>query len=300
MYASAPLTEIRVASPGLLTTVQDLGRPGYAHLGISASGAADALSLRVGNLLVGNAEGAAALEMTLLGGTFEFSRAATVALTGAEFAAGCPWWTAFEVPAGCALRIGPTRAGARCYLSVRGGLDIPLVLGSASTHVLTGLGGFQGRALRKGDVLRVGNVILRPPRRGSVLFEIPRDVLRVTDGPQRGWFGAGLGGAVYRVAEESNRMGLRLTGPPLECSRQLLTEGVSLGAIQVPPGGQPILTFVEHQTTGGYPKIANVITADLPAAGQLRPRDELRFERIEIPRALELLREQEAKICSLI
>ena len=117
----SPSTEIRVVSPGFQTTVQDLGRPGYAHLGISASGAADPLSLRVGNLLVGNPENAAALEMTLVGGAFEFSASAWVALTGSEFTADVPWWAAFEVAAGCTLRIGPTRSGARCYLAVRGG-----------------------------------------------------------------------------------------------------------------------------------------------------------------------------------
>jgi antagonist of KipI len=294
------MTEIRVLSPGFLTTCQDLGRYGYAHLGISASGAADSLSLRVGNLLVGNAEGAAALEMTLVGGTFEFSAATTVALTGSEFAAEVPWFYAFDVKAGYVLRIGPTRAGARCYLCVRGAISVPPVLGSASTHLLTGMGGFAGRGLRKGDVLQVGDAATRPARHGAFPVEIRRDVIRVTDGPQRDWFAGTIDGAIYRVTEDSNRMGLRLAGPKLDYSGELLTEGVSLGAIQVPPEGQPIITFVEHQTTGGYPKIANVIDADLPAVGQLRPRDELRIERVSISRALELLREQEARICSLI
>jgi len=300
MSVLSPSPEIRVVSPGFLTTVQDLGRPGYAHLGISRSGAADSLSLRVGNLLVGNPGNAGALEITLVGGAFEFSAAAVVALTGSEFTAEVPWWSAFEVTAGCTLRIGPTRSGARCYLSVRGGIAVPPVLGSASTHLLTGLGGVEGRALRKGDVLPVGDKIAGPVRRGAFPFAIGRDVVRVTDGPQRAWFAAGIDGLDYRVAEDSNRMGLRLLGPKLECTRELLTEGVSLGAIQVPPEGQPIILFVEHQTTGGYPKIANVISADLPAVGQLRPRDEVRFECVSIDRALELLREQEERICSVI
>jgi biotin-dependent carboxylase-like uncharacterized protein len=293
------MTEIRVASPGLLTTCQDLGRYGYAHLGISASGAADSFSLRAGNLLVGNAEGAAALEMTLLGGTFEFSAAATVVLTGSEFVADIPWFSAIELAAGTVLRIGPTRSGARCYLCVRGGISVPRWLGSASTHVLTGMGGVAGRGLKKGDVLQVGDAAVRPARRGIFPMEIRRGLVRVTDGPQRSWFRDGLDGAVYGVAEDSNRMGLRLLGPKLEASRQLLSEGVSLGAIQVPPEGQPIITFVEHQTTGGYPKVANVISADLPAVGQLRPRDEFRFEWVSMARALELLKEQEARLCSL-
>jgi antagonist of KipI len=287
---------MRVLSPGLLTTVQDLGRYGYAHLGVSASGVADALSLRAGNLLVGNAENAAALEMTLLGGAFEFSANTTVALTGSEFDGGAPWWSAFEVKAGEALRLGPTRAGARCYLCVRGGISVPMVLGSASTHLLTGMGGFEGRALRKGDVLAIGSDTTGPPRRGALRFQIRRDVLRVTDGPQRDWFAQGLDGLVYKVGEESDRMGLRLQGPKIDCARELVTEGVSLGAIQVPRGGEPIILFVEHQTTGGYPKIANVISADLSAVGQLRPRDEVRFERVSLDEAWRLLREQEESL----
>ena len=288
------MTEIRVVSPGMLTTVQDLGRPRYAHLGISASGAADSLSLRLGNLLVGNSPGAAALEMTLLGGTFSFSSPTVVALTGSVFAGDAAWFRAFEVTE---LRLGPTTSGARSYLCVRGGIDVPLVLGSASTHLMTGVG---GRALRKGDVLRIGDALGGPPRSGPLVIDTRRDTIRVTDGPQRAWFRTGIDFGVYRVSEESNRMGLRLSGPSLECSQTLLTEGVALGAIQVPAGGQPIITFVEHQTTGGYPKIANVISADLPAVGQLRPRDEIRFECVSMARALELLREQEAWICRSI
>src|SRR5438045_887322 len=156
------MIEIRVLSPGFLTTCQDLGRYGFAHLGISASGAADALSLRWGNRLVGNPEGAAALEMTLVGGAFEFQSAATIALTGSEFAADVPWCEAFDMKAGETLRVGPTRAGARCYLCVRGGFSVPPVLGSSSTHVLTGMGGCGGRGLKKGDVLQVGDSAARP------------------------------------------------------------------------------------------------------------------------------------------
>lgn len=287
------MTEIQVMSPGMLTTVQDLGRPGYAHLGISASGAADSLALRLGNVLVGNSPVAAALEMTLLGGAFSFSAPTLVALTGSVFAGDAAWFRAFEATE---LRLGPTTSGARCYLCVRGGIDVPRVLGSASTHLMTGVG---GRALQKGDVLRIGHEITGTPLSGAVVPDTRRDTIRVTDGPQRAWFSGSIEGAEYKVAEESNRMGLRLSGPPLECSRSLLTEGVSLGAIQVPAGGQPIITFVEHQTTGGYPKIANVISADFPAVGQLRPRDAVRFEVVPMAHAVELLREQEAWICSL-
>jgi antagonist of KipI len=292
---------IRVISPGFQTTVQDLGRYGYAHLGVSASGAADALSLRAANLLVGNRPGAAALEMTLVGGAFEFQQDAVAALAGSEFSPEYPLYTPLRVRAGDVLRCGPTKSGARCYLAVRGGIDVPLVMGSASTHLMTALGGYEGRALKKGDVLRIGNAAVRLPARRGVIAPAMPDALRVTDGPQAGWFGGGFYRAEYEVTEESNRMGLRLRGPALERHEgQMLTEGVSLGAVQVPPEGQPIVLFVEHQTTGGYPKIANVISADLRAAGQLRPRDRVRFERVSMERALDLLREQEAWLRSIV
>jgi biotin-dependent carboxylase-like uncharacterized protein len=287
-----------VISPGLLTTVQDLGRPGYAHLGISASGAADALSLRAGNLLVGNAEGAAALEMTLAGGTFEFESAGVVALTGADFEAGIPLWSAVEVKAGEAVRCTQARSGARCYLCVRGGIDVPLVLGSASTHLLTGLGGIEGRPLKRGDLLRIGAAAVEPrcaKLRGSMPEAAP--AIRVTAPADA----SALCGPSWQVREDSDRMGLRLRGPALaRHTGHMLTEGVPLGAVQVPPDGQPIILFVEHQTTGGYPKIANVISADFHSLGQLRPRDPVRFEQVSIGAALALLRAQEDWLRALV
>lgn len=280
---------IVVEAAGLLTTVQDLGRPGYAHLGVSASGAADALALRAGNRLVGNPEGAPGLEMTLAGGTFRFERDAVAALAGSDFGLEC--WKPFEVRAGETIRLGPARCGARCYLCVRGGIEAPRVMGSASAHVLTGLG---GGPLRRGDVLKIGPEPSRPPLwRGAAREQDRLAPLRVTRGPQAEWFRRGLDGLVYSVREESNRMGLRLKGPRFMQQREMLTEGASLGAIQIPPGGEPLILFVEHQTTGGYPKIANVITADLWKVGQLRPRDQVRFETVPLERARALLLEQE-------
>ena len=304
---------IEVQEPGLFTTVQDLGREGFGPLGVSASGAADAISLRLGNRLVGNAEGAAGLEMTLLGGTFLFPEGAVIALAGSDFGAmqdGKPveLWTAFESRPGQALRLGPTRSGARCYLCVRGGIEVKLFLGSASTHILSGLGGHDGRALRKGDVLNIGAASASARERrltARALKELqPRKVLRVTEGPQSDWFPESARRLFYesryRVAEESNRMGIRLEGAiiPVPSGGEMISEGVSLGAIQVPEGGKPIILSVEQQTTGGYPKIANVISADFHSLGQLRPRDEIRFERVDWETARELLREQEELIAS--
>jgi len=280
-----------------LTTVQDLERPGYAHLGISASGAADALSLRAGNLLVGNAEGAAALEMTLAGGAFEFESHAIVALTGADFEASIPMWTRFWVTPGEQVRCGHARSGARCYLCVNGGVDVPLVLGSSSTHLLTGLGGFEGRALKRGDVLAVGQGEsgAQAPRRLKPALH--GDIIHVT-APGNAY---ALCDTTWEVREDSDRMGIRLRGPALEHhTGYMLTEGVPLGAVQAPPDGQPIILFVEHQTTGGYPKVANVISADFHAVGQLRPRDEVRFEQVSIDAALTLLEAQEEWLHSLV
>jgi biotin-dependent carboxylase-like uncharacterized protein len=304
---------IEVQDPGLFTTVQDLGREGFGPLGVSPSGAADAISLRLGNRLVGNAEGAAGLEMTLLGGTFLFPEGALLALSGSDFGAtldGKPveLWNSFEAKAGQALRLGPTRSGARCYLCVRGGIETKLFLGSASTHVLSGLGGHEGRALRKGDALNVG-AASGPARirRLSALAKHemqPRKALRITPGPQKEWFSESAQRVFhesrYRVAEESNRMGIRLEGTviPAPSGGEMVSEGVALGAIQVPEGGMPIILFVEQQTTGGYPKIANVISADFHSLGQLRPRDEIRFERVEWETARALLREQEELMTS--
>jgi len=314
---------IRVQSPGLFTTVQDLGRYGYGPLGVSPSGAADPVALRIGNLLAGNSENAAALEMTLLGGTFVFEEDGVIALAGSDFGASLsgaglagevlPMYTACAIRSGQALKTGPTRGGARCYLCVAGGIAVKPFLNSASTHILTGLGGFEGRALRKGDMLAIGDV-KAPPRK--ICFEIlkklaPRKILRttllrVTTAPQTDWFPAEslrrFFEGVYVVTEESNRMGLRLQGPALETPHggSMISEGVSLGAIQIPSGGQPIILFVEQQTTGGYPKIANIISADLPSVGQLRPRDEIHFEHVTFETARDLIRLQEETISQCI
>lgn len=304
---------IQVQEPGLFTTVQDLGREGFGAMGVSASGAADAISLRLGNRMVGNHEGAAGLEMTLLGGMFIFPEGALLALTGSDFGAvldGKPveLWSSFEAKAGQTLRLGPTRTGARCYLCVQGGIEVELFLGSASTHILSGLGGHEGRALRKGDLLEIGrgSGALREPRLAARALKKLQSlkILRLTEGPQSDWFPESARRLFYesryRVAEESNRMGIRLEGAtvPVPSGGEMISEGVSLGAIQVPDGGKPIILFVEQETTGGYPKIANVISADFHSLGQLRPRDEIRFERVGWETARALLREQEELLAS--
>jgi antagonist of KipI len=269
-------------------------------MGVSASGAADAVSLRVGNLLVGNREGAAALEMTLSGGTFAFPQGGVVALTGSDMGAELPLWKACTLEPGRVLRCGASLTGARTYLCVRGGISVPLFLGSASTHVLTGLG---GHVVARGDVLAIGEEGVGRVKEvnPSVLLRMsPRKLIRATDGPQSDWFGSSFFAGKYEVTEEANRMGLRLSGATFEMEKpgKMLSEGVALGAVQIAAGGQPIIMFVEQQTTGGYPKIANIIAADLHCVGQWRPRDEVRFVRVSLEEARDALRRQEKLIGS--
>ena len=301
---------IRVIQPGLLTTVQDLGRYGYSHLGISSGGAADQLAMRIANLLVGNSENAATLEMTLSGATLEFDQASVVVLAGGECdcrigGKSMPRWQAARVPAREVLTCGGLNTGARLYLAVQGGLDARPIMGSASTNLAGHFGGIDGRPLRKGDLLNVREApnshvrILRP---GAVDTFYSGGPIRVTRGAQHDWFDRDAFDTLlcssYTVSEESNRSGLRLQGEPIlpRVRSQLLTEGVSLGAIQVPHNGQLIILFVDQQTTGGYPKIANVISADMHRVGQLRPRELVRFAEVTIPEAIRLLREQEQRL----
>ena len=316
---------IEVIDPGPLTTVQDLGREGCGRIGLSRGGAADPVALRAGNLLVGNAEGAAGLEMTLVGGSFRFDGAAVVAITGADFGPTLdgrplPAWSACRIDPGQILTIGPTRSSARSYLLVWGGILVPEILGSAATHLLGAIGGVEGRALRARDRLSVGPVDESgPPFRTGLPID-PEALkplalaarralpvaIRVTEGPSADRFGPQavrtLTAAPYTVLEESNRTGLRLRGAPIPppLSGRMVSEGMFAGAIQITQAEQPILLGVDHQTTGGYPAVAGVISADLPRVGQLRPRDEIRFEVVGLDEARAILLEQENAIRSLV
>jgi len=298
---------LRVKNPGMFSTIQDLGRYGYSHLGISPAGAADRLSLRIANLLVGNEENAPALEMTLLGPTLEFEERRMVALAGADCdtkigTSPVRLAEAVEVPAGGVLKCGGMRTGARSYLAVQGGFDVPAVMGSAATDVRGQFGGFQGRRLKAGDVLPVRNGRTARTRRlkpGALDAVYRHDTIRVTRGAQQEWFDeeafAVLFSSPYSISDQSDRTGLRLKGEPLRprVQSQLLTDGIPLGAMQVPQDGQPIILFVDQQTTGGYPKIANAIMADMHHVGQLRPHEQVRFHEVSIAQAITLLQEQE-------
>lgn len=304
------VTQIEVLAPGMQTTIQDLGRPGYGHLGVSACGAADRIALRLGNLLAGNPEGAAALEMTLLGGRFRFHGSAWGVLAGAGFACALdetpflPWIPTY-VREGQTLVVGGAKSGARCYLCCRGGLRIEAILGSRSTHIPSGIGGMSGRALIQGDLLSVGAASAEPaPRRiDAAVFERLRaasDLLRVTSAAQTSNFVqeslVSLHSQAWTVQSDSSRMGVRLAGVPLHAPMggSMTTEGAPLGAIQVTPSGEPVILFVDHQTTGGYPKIACVASVDHWRIGQLRPRQTVRLVRVSFEEARRLLIEQEA------
>jgi KipI family sensor histidine kinase inhibitor len=284
---------IEVIKPGLLATVQDLGRPGFGHLGVPYSGAADPASLRRANRLAGNPDGAAGLELTLGRAALRFSGEARAAVTGAPAAvtvtgpAGgtardVPHDTAFGVPAGGEVRVGAPAAGLRTYLAVRGGIDVPPVLGSRSADLRSGLG---PPPLRAGDLLPVGEPApgAAAPGPATAMPAAEPAVLRVIPGPRDDWFAPGalelLCGGSYAVTPASDRTGLRLDGPALlrEHGDELPSEGVVTGALQVPPGGRPILLLADHPVTGGYPVIAVVVSADIGLAAQLRPGARLRF-----------------------
>ncbi len=298
---------IRVKNPGMFSSIQDLGRYGYAHLGISVVGAADRLSLRIANLLVGNPDNAPALEMTLLGATLEFEERRIVALAGADCGAKVgtsllPVGEAVEVPAGGVLKCGGMKTGARSYLALQGGFAVPAVMGSTATDVRGRFGGLEGRRLKAGDLLPVQDERDARARRlrPGILDTVSRhDTLRVSRGAQQEWFGPEafelLFSTPYSISDQSDRTGLRLKGESLRPREQsqLLTDGIPLGAVQVPQDGQPIILFVDQQTTGGYPKIANVIMADMHHVGQLRPHEQVRFQEVSIPQAIALLKEQE-------
>lgn len=295
--------------PGLQTTVQDLGRAGYGRYGVPDGGALDSLSLRLGNLLLANPEGAAGLEMTLVGPELEALEPLTCAYTGADMnlvVDGRPVapGRSFAVRARDVLRFGAARAGARAYLCVAGGIAAPRVLGSRSVAVAAGLGGDAGRPLLGSDVLDVDPVAaeaaVSPGRRlrPDLLREYGGEAtLRVVAGPQAPEMEAALEGLarrVWRVGDRWNRIGVRLEGPALPVPEEAFeTEGIPLGAVQVPPDGAPILLLADRQTTGGYPKPAVVAAVDLPLAGQLRPGDRVRFRLVPAAEAVRLLRERE-------
>jgi antagonist of KipI len=322
------LATARVLRPGILMTVQDQGRHGWQHVGLCPGGAMDPMSLTLGNAMVGNAADAAALELTVLGPELVFDTATLVAIAGAEFDASIPLNRPVLVEPGTRVAIGRATRGARAYLCIAGGIAVEPVLGSRSTFLAGRFGGIEGRALRRGDVIplapdaeelskarfaklkhRSGNTV----RWSAPPFTAPdREpiVLHVVEGQHYATFDAAQQRAfldtIWKVAPDSNRMGFRLAGTPLtqagnEARRdEILSGPTCLGSVQVPANGTPIALMADHQTTGGYPRIAEIASADVPRLAQLAPGGSLHFARCTLEVAHDLRRHARDRIESAL
>ena len=321
---------VRVIRAGLLTTIQDLGRPGFRQFGVPSGGAMDRFSHELANRLVGNSPSAATLEMTLSGDELEFTGKTLIAITGGDFSPvntnnaesespGVPLNRPVTVPAGTRIRFQTARRGCRCYMAVAGGFDVPEVMGSRSTLMRAQVGGLQGRALKSGDELLVGQshhiaevmhhaneelVISFPP-----WFVRPLDLplgevvaLRVVRGEHFSMMSdesqLHFWHENFLITSQSDRMGYRLAATPLtlENTSDMMSEGTAVGTIQLPPDGRPILLMADSAPTGGYRRIAHVISADLPLAAQTRPGQSLRFVETTMDEARTAFQKQRADL----
>lgn len=313
---------LKILKSGLQTSVQDLGRTGFQKYGVIASGVMDPFAHRLANLLVGNAEQAATLEITLVGPTIEFTEDAVIALCGGDLSpqidgVTVTMWRMHIINKGSTLTFGKPVIGARSYLAVSGGIDVPEIMGSKSTYLRAGIGGFCGRALKKGDEIPTGSMTqqqskafqhnsendfdwLSPPAR---YFEEP--VIRMIKGKQFDLFSEASKKRIFNdtftVSSDSDRMGYRLEGAglALEHPTELISEAVAFGSVQVPADGNPIVLLADRQTTGGYPKIGQIISVDLPLISQLKQGQKLRFKEISLLDAQQRLIEQEQYIRQL-
>jgi biotin-dependent carboxylase-like uncharacterized protein len=307
-----------VIEPGILTTIQDRGRYGFSQFGVPPSGALDSFSLRVGNLLVGNREEEACLEITLMGLKIKASREIVMAITGGDLSPllneePLEMWRTHLLVEGDVIRFKKVQTGCRAYLCVSGGLVVPKIMGSFSTYLSGKFGGLEGRALRRGDILytldnpfSLAKLGLRFPSDFIPPFE-KEVLLRVIPGPQddhfteKGW--KTFSSEHFQVTPQCDRMGIRLEGPKIERSsdveESIISEGLISGAIQVPGDGKPIIILTEL-VTGGYTKIATIISVDLPKVAQLKPGDRVRFEPIPMEEAQALLRKQEDRLRNFI
>ncbi|MFW6080396.1 MAG: biotin-dependent carboxyltransferase family protein [Desulfosalsimonas sp.] len=303
-----------VIDPGAFTTIQDLGRFGYQTLGVPISGAMDSYSARAANILAGNSQTSAVLEMTIRGCTLAVMRNALVALTGARAeirhnSVERPAWSAFKVEPGDIIRISQVSLGCRIYMAVGGGFEVPLVMGSRSTYAQASLGGLKGRALQKGDFLPAGQPEKLPAEDaipGEYIPEMGQDtVLHCVPGPQEHMFrdeGRDLFTYQYTVTQRADRRGIRLEGPQIEHSHQspgaIVSEPILPGNIQVPADGQPII-LMREQTAGGYPKIATVVSTDLSKLGQAIPGDIVTFSPVSAEQARGMNLEEQERFRSL-
>ena len=310
---------IDVIKPGLLTTLQDAGRPGFAHLGIGRSGAFDEPARQIANALCGNPAGACALEITLSGPRLRVRESTCVALTGAPIPFRIdgieqPMWAPVPVPAGTTIELGTMRSGCRSYLAVHGGFDVAPVLGSRSVDVNASLGPNAGRALSAGDVLPIATADVPGDTRTRTTWWIdprpwftrnPEQPLRLLPGTHLDALTESsresLFSGTFTVHADSNRAGLRLDGPQLECARpiEMISEGCLPGLLQLPPSGQPIAFGPECPVSGGYPRIGQIAAVDMPRLAQLRPGDAVRFTPCAFEDALHALRERERALDTL-
>jgi antagonist of KipI len=314
---------LRIITGGLQTTVQDLGRAGRQRTGIPVCGAMDRFAHRVANMLVGNEDTAATLEASLLGPGITFDEPAIIALGGGDLSATISGndvapWHAIAVPQGAMLRFGEARVGCRAYIAVAGGIELAPVFGSRSTYLRAQFGGLDGRALRSGDVLMPGvpsptaqkiaaalrasgaTAVGRWTVASSVRPTYNDDpIVRVIPGAHHDLLDDAsrdrLVSSTFRVSSNSDRMGYRLNGVELglRVPTELLSDGVAFGTIQLPPGGEPIVLMADHQTTGGYPRIGEVASVDLPLIAQLKPGDRLRFKLVSVEKAQQAYLAQE-------
>jgi antagonist of KipI len=283
------MVALEVLEGGMLTTVQDLGRYGYERYGVPVAGAMDPFALQVANALVGNSLGEAALEITIVGPTLRATESCLIAVTGADLSFRLngrllPSWMAVFVRRGWTIEFGKRKRGCRAYLAVAGGIDVPVAMRSKSTYLRGGFGGFEGRTLRAGDIIPIGRPAFHVPSLAGRDF--PTDLIpeysdapevHVILGPQDDYFTekgiATFLSSEYEVSPTSDRMGYRLQGPEIAHKEQadIISDGIVLGSVQVPADRQPIVMMADHQTTGGYPKIATVISADIPLLAQCMP-----------------------------
>lgn len=308
------MSSVKIKMAGPLTTIQDKGRIEYQQSGMSVSGVMDDYSFRAANLLVGNQETEAVLECTLLGPTMEFTGDAVFAVTGATAQVkvnGQPSfiWRAIRVKAGDTVSFSMTTSGTRLYIAFAGGIDVPEVMGSKSTYMKAKVGGFEGRNLKVGDELQLSaseealsKIVLKEASPRMIPSYYSEVTLRAVLGPQDDCFTkAGINtffGTPYQVTSDSDRMGYRLEGAVIEHKKggDIISDGIVIGAVQVPGNGKPIILMADRQTTGGYTKIATVITADLPLVGQMRPGSFIRFQKVTVEEAQQVLKEYADKI----
>lgn len=309
------MTYISILKPGLLTTLQDEGRRGRQQYGIPVSGAMDQYALQLANILVGNDTNEAALEITLMGPTVKFCCNTYIGLAGGDFpillnGKAVEAYEGIRVNEGDVLSIGSAKRGCRAYLAIAGGFDVPLVMGSRATYLRGGFGGFMGRQLKEGDEIPVkASKELKGSRKipaAMIPDYVDSYTARVILGPEAHRFTAeGIDiflSNTYRLTNQCDRMGYRLEGPVINhtAGADIISGGINLGAIQVPGHGNPIIMMADRQTTGGYTKIANVISVDIPYLAQLRPGDTLRFKSIALETAHQMYIHQHEKISELI